>query len=314
MLWLKRNLFLAGWGVVALGLMAVAFYFLFSVRSQHDAVSGQLNQATVELQRLYQSEPYPESKNVQAIKQQQQQVADLLLEVKKHIPPPPAGRMDTASFKKLVDDSVFKLKREAEAARVTLPPGWDFTFTVQRKAMRFAPGTIEPLVARLEEIKALCAVLFQARVPSLDSLRRVAVSADELESGSYDYLTQSVVTNPLTGLVSVPYEVAFTGFSAELATVLDGLVKASKFVIVKNIAVEPAPAVTNLPPVGVAVRYVAPPPPPSDNPDEETEKPVPVFLPPGAPAASRSGLITLLHPQLLHITLLLDVVAPPAVK
>ena len=73
-------------------------------------------------------------------------------------------------------------------------------------------------------------------------------------AGSQDYLSAKPVTNAWAELV--PYEVAFHGFSSELAAVLEGLSHLPQGIVVTNLVVEPVEAVKpsplNLPKIGRA--------------------------------------------------------------
>ena len=93
---------------------------------------------------------------------------------------------------------------------------------------------------QLGEVKAICAVLFQAKINSLDNLRRERVSDDDLKGPQTDYLPDKSVTNELA--VLSPYEVSFRCFSSELAAVLAGFASSPCGLMVKTINVESAPA------------------------------------------------------------------------
>ena len=93
---------------------------------------------------------------------------------------------------------------------------------------------------QLAEVKAICAVLIQAKVNSLDNIRRERVSDDDLKGPQTDYLTEKSVTNELA--VLSPYEVTFRCFSSELAAVLAGFAASPCGLLVKTINVESAPA------------------------------------------------------------------------
>ena len=93
------------------------------------------------------------------------------------------------------------------------------------------------MASHLGEIKAICDILFDAKVNTLDSIRREKIS--ELNDNyPSDYLgTQKTITNTLAELT--PYEVTFKSFSAELALVLGSLAGSPNGFIVKSINVEP---------------------------------------------------------------------------
>jgi hypothetical protein len=145
--------------------------------------------------------------------------------------------VDSAAFKNLLQTTISHLERDAEKAGVNLQPKYDFTFTPQRKSLDFAADTLAPLAAQVAEIKALCEVLFDARVHALSGLRRVPVAKED--RGATDYLEgKKAATNALIGAVLAPYEIQFQGFTAELAAVLEGFYRASNCFIVRNIDVQ----------------------------------------------------------------------------
>jgi len=93
------------------------------------------------------------------------------------------------------------------------------------------------LAGQLGDIKAICDVLFAAKINTLYSLRRSRVSDDDSKGPQSDYLELSPVTNDLA--VLVPYEVTFYGFSAEIAAVLSGFANEPHGFIVTTLNVEP---------------------------------------------------------------------------
>jgi hypothetical protein len=138
------------------------------------------------------------------------------------------------------------MQRDAAKASVALPPKdasgqtYSFSFAAQRDRLAYAAGSLEPLAIQLSEIKAICAVLFQAKVNSLDELRRERVSEDDARGPQTDYLSDKSLTNELA--VMSPYEVSFRCFSSELAAVLAGFASAPCGLMIKTINVESAPA------------------------------------------------------------------------
>jgi hypothetical protein len=103
----------------------------------------------------------------------------------------------------------------------------------------FQEGELVPLAHQLAEIKALCDVLFEARIHALQRIRRVPVSKQDV--GTTEYLTGTkMVTNAVTGAVITPYEVTFQAFSTELAAVLTGLQRSRHPFMVRMMDVEHA--------------------------------------------------------------------------
>jgi hypothetical protein len=101
----------------------------------------------------------------------------------------------------------------------------------------FKEAELLPLAYQLVEIRALCEVLFEARVHALVRIRRVPVSKQD--TGTSEYLTGSkITTNAVTAAVVTPYEVTFHAFSPELAAVLTGLQQSRHAFVVKMLDVE----------------------------------------------------------------------------
>jgi hypothetical protein len=150
-------------------------------------------------------------------------------------------------------------------------------------------------------------VIFQAKVNSLDAVRRERVSMDDQNGPQTDYLdpTHLSVTNEMA--VLTPYEVVFQSFSAELAGVLAGFASGEHGIIVKSVNVEPASATSglldpNAP--GGAGMY-----PPNYYEGNLVRPPV-GGMPPTVPAqpTARGGLQTVLDEKPVKVTLVLNVV------
>jgi hypothetical protein len=139
-------------------------------------------------------------------------------------------------FRSYLDNTVAELRAEAERSGVEIPANYWFSFAAQKGAVSFSPTTLQPLAAQLAEINVLCQTLFDAKVNALVWLKRVPVDAQDT-LGSQDYLNAKPVTNAWAELM--PYEVAFEGFTPQLAAVLEGLHRLPHGFLVTNLVVEP---------------------------------------------------------------------------
>jgi hypothetical protein len=189
-------------------------------------------------------------------------------------------------------------------------------------------------------VKAICDILFQAKINSLDSLRRESISADDASSAQAqtDYTTRHSITNELA--VMAPYDITFRCFSAELASALAGFASSPYSLLVKTINVEPAPATpeeatqvaTSQMPMAAPQVIAAPPPPPGPSAAAERDAfnrryglgpegsrrfptPAPQVVPqpqvvpaPGTATSGRGGLPTVLDEKQLKVTISVDVV------
>jgi hypothetical protein len=347
--WIKRNLYFLIGSLVALALMGLAGWYLYSKWDLNNTLLGQLDGQYAELKRLSEQKPHPGSgkvDNIQAAKDQQKQLRAWMQKACEHfqrtppIPMPESGKVTEREFTYALSRTIDQLQREAANASVALPPKnsttgqtYSFSFEEQRPRLSFAPGSLEPLAAQLGEVKAICDVLFQAKVNAMDGLRRERVSEDDQKGPQTDYISDTSVTNELA--VLTPYEVTFRGFSSELAAVLAGFASSPYGLVVKSINVEQAPAVASAEQPGVpatpvaqtAAPYVPPPqvqvaaeraaaaafadrygpagrrPPPPPPVAQQTYTAAPV-----APPKSKGGLPTVLDEKQLKITISLVVV------
>jgi hypothetical protein len=240
MQWIKRNLFLVVSSAIALALLGFAGFYLYTKIQQDRAKTEELTAATQKLEALAKRDPYPNADNITAAKQEVKRVQGFLDDIEKHFAPAPyPEELNNMSFRSYLDTTRSELIQGAKRAGVEVPTNYWFTFSAQKGALNFNPASLQPLAAQLADIKALCDVLFDAKVNSLAWLKRVPVDSQQDNTmGSQDYVTTKPATNAWS--VVMPYEVAFQGFSSQLASVLDGLAHLPQCYIVTNIVVEPA--------------------------------------------------------------------------
>jgi hypothetical protein len=241
MSWIKRNLYFVVGSLLALGLMGYGSFYLWSQYQNEQKVTAGIKELYDESTRL---NKLPSSSKTDVIKQAREQeaaVRELAGKLRAHFPSPTPvpnlPKLDKRDFTKELPAAIAELTGEAQQSSVSLPKDYFFTFESQKRAMVFAPGSLEKLAVRLGEIKELCHVLFSARINALDGLKREMVSEDDKTPS--DYLDQKTLVTPL-GEVT-PYEVTFRCFTAELAAVLSELADSQYCFVVKTINVEPAP-------------------------------------------------------------------------
>lgn len=236
MAWIKRNLVLVVFGVVALGLMGFAGYFLYDNIQKNDEVILRLQTAVQDLNTLNASDPYPNEDTLAGIKKDQERVQQLLTDSRKAFA---VGRkpaqLDDRSFKLLLEKTIDELKKEALAAGVGIPSEkYSFGFTSQRNELQYKPGSLEPWAIQLGEIRDICRILYRAKVMALQGVRRAPFFPFDL--GGPDTMGMATATN--TFATYYPYEVTFRGFSSDLAAVLEGFQKSTNCYVVKMINVD----------------------------------------------------------------------------
>jgi hypothetical protein len=246
--WIKRNLYFLIGALVALALMGMAGWYLYSKWQLNNEVLAALQSDFEQLSNLNNQKPHPGSgkvNNIEIARDQQKQIAAAIEKARtqfQRIPPiPEMEKVTDADFSRALSQTIYQLQREATNAGVTLPPSYFFSFTAQRSKLSFAANSATPLSRQLGEIKAIADILVEAGVNSIDGIRREKVSADDQTSGTQsDYVDQKSATNQLA--VLTPYEVTFRCFSPELAAALAGFASSPHGFIVKAMNVERAPA------------------------------------------------------------------------
>jgi hypothetical protein len=298
--WLKRNLFFAVGGLVAVLLLLAAAFYDWRSWDHNATAFDQLNEIYGKLKELGEKKPAPGNSKVDNIKTAKEQEAEVRAWIvqagdffKPIAPIPDAPEVTSEAFAAELRRTIDQLQHAAESGSVQLPPKYGFSFEAQRSIVRFAPGSLAPLAVQLGEVKQISDILFAARVNALDGIQRVRVSDDDIAGPQTDYLNDACVTNSLA--VLTPYAVTFRSFSPELASVLTGFAASSYGLIVKAVNIAPAGAAT-----------------------QTAGAPSPYYQQggPGAPPAplaagtGRGGLPTVLQEQLLRITLEVVIVKP----
>lgn len=244
MAWIKRNLFMLIGGLVALALLGVAGWFLWSKYEEDVAVTAEVTAATEALKALVEADPHPGTEklnNIEAARKEVKRLTDLKGEIQKFFGVLPTStnhvKLDPAQFKNLLENSIDELERESKKMSVKLPDQYAFGFSEQRKKVQFAQGSLDILANQVTDVKTIAQILFAAHINQLISFRR-STTADDPVMGGADYLTRKMSTNKVDNTVTIGYEVKFVGFSADLAAVLEGFIKAPGCFIVKSVGVD----------------------------------------------------------------------------
>ncbi|MFO1457912.1 MAG: Amuc_1100 family pilus-like protein [Verrucomicrobiota bacterium] len=318
--WVKKNLGFVIGLAVAVVLLGAGVWYSLGTMGDSNAADGDLQAKKGQLDELVKREVYPDQANIQLARDEEQRVNAFILDARKkfalrQLP----ENLDNAAFKSLLESKIAELSREAERAGVKLPDKYNFTFEEQRKQLQLPERTLVPLTSHLENLAAICRVLFDAKVHSVVALKRSAVGTNEM-GGTGDLLTKKVSTNSTLGAVVYPYEVVFQGFSQELAKVFTGLINSPESFVVKTLNVERG-TLDNATPAAPAVVAPAPGFPPGMDPmlarryglyGRGTPQ-APVAAPP--PTTSRPGEVVL-DEKPLRVTIGLEVVSllPPKEK
>jgi hypothetical protein len=280
-----------------------------------------LNQEYSTLSGLNTQNPHPgddKTDNIKAAKEQNTEVRAFITgkvaNVFKPIPPiPDSTNVDNSMLATAIRRTIDQMRKDAAARGVQLATNYYFSFTVEGNRIMFDKAGLLPLSIQLGEVKAICDVLFTARVNAIDSIRREKVSVHDVEAQqSTDYLERNTVTNDVA-MIS-PYEISLRCFSSEIAALLSGFANSPNGLIVRAINVEPATA-TGADTAGIysgtiMPGYTAPP---------GVQRPFGEGYPPPVPTPTptpqqKGGLPTLLDEKQLKVTLLIEVVKLTAKK
>jgi len=241
MLWIKRNLVLVIGIVLSIGLLGGAGYYLYDNYFDNEDQQVQLDQLKGEVDQLKQG-IYPSDENISLVKSNTAlaeafiDTASRLLVTETYKP------VAAVTLHNQLPTIIDRLRRDATNAGVELPPNYQFTFGEIKRQASIFPYQVEPLVNQLNEVTAICGVLFNAKVRALDGLQRVM--AYNGDPGGPDLLTDlaqrtnSVATN-LT-IVSTPYRIVFRAFSSELSAVVNGISSAKEFMVIRQLDVDAA--------------------------------------------------------------------------
>lgn len=323
--WIKRNLLFVIGSVVALVLMGLAGFYLWTGMAKNDEALTKLNESYGTLKSLNDQRPHPgdeKTDNVKAAKEQEAAVHGFISKTSKVFQQAPAipasANVDSGALAAAMRQTVDQMRKDASSRGVQIVTNYHFSFTAVKDRIMFDRAGIAPLAAQLGEVKAICDVLFAARVNAIDSIRREKVSVHDTEAQmTTDYLDHTTITNEIA-LLS-PYEISFRGFSPEIAAVLAGFANAPYGFVVRAVNVEHsggagagvlATGYGEMAPVGN---------PYNPNPYGNTRRafaeegfapPAPVAPAPGTAPAGRGGLQTLLDEKQLKVTMLVEVVKP----
>ena len=295
MAWIKRNLFFVIGGILAIGLLGAAGYYNYVGWSHNTAKNNQLNENYSTLRDLTGKKPSPGNDkvdNIKAAKEQESRVRDWIRQAAESfqpiapIPNTVNNAVSSAAFAGALRRTIDKLQREADAASVTLPPKYNFSFEAQRSLVKFDTAHLGALAAQFGEVRTIAEILYAAKVNSLDGIQRVRVSDDDANGPQADYFDDHSVTNNLA--VLTPYQITFRSFSPEIGQVLAGFASSPYGFIVKSISVQAAGTLA------------------ATSPDATAPSPSPTPVPTVTPG--RGGLQTVLNEQLLRVTLVVEVV------
>ncbi|HWC60975.1 MAG TPA: Amuc_1100 family pilus-like protein [Verrucomicrobiae bacterium] len=306
MSWAKRNIYFLVSCIVAVVLLGAAGWYCWASSQANNANWDQLKAAYDQLKTLADKPFGPGNdkvNNIQAAKEQTEEVKKRVAEMEKFFTPIPSipntNHLNDRILAFAVRDTVSQIRAAAQARGVTVPtttPDFAFSFSLQMGKTIYDPNSADMLARQLGEVKVICDTLFAARIMALDSIQRERTSDDSSQQGQYatqpDYVDSISVTNGST--VISPYQITFECFTPQLGTVLANFANQKHTMVVKTLDIAPADMIGGMGMDGGGGRY----------PSETT-----YGNPYGTPQATfRGGLPTIIDEKKLKVIMLVDVV------
>ncbi|MBI4326498.1 MAG: hypothetical protein HY674_14715, partial [Chloroflexi bacterium] len=108
--WLKRNLFLVLGGLIALGLLAFALYFLMGKSKADAAVTEELDGQIAAFKELVNRPVHPGTEkvnNIQAARQDLKRLHGFTADLRKHfVPSPLPEKLNSQAFRSYLDNTI----------------------------------------------------------------------------------------------------------------------------------------------------------------------------------------------------------------
>jgi hypothetical protein len=291
--WIKRNLLFVIVGVVALGLLGGAGFYIYQGWSRNSDAFDKLNGIYGQLKDLQSQTPAPGNgkvDNTKIAKEQHKQIQSWIESAGKYfspIPPIPNGSVTSEAFARALSSTVDRLQGMAKESGISLPEQYFFSFKAQSRELNIASSA--QLSVQLGEVKAITEILFSANINALDGIQRTRVSDDDAAGPQGDYVDEHSVTNDLA--VFTPYVVTFRCFTPELSRVIAAFAASSNALFIKAINIQPAGAAS------------------ANSAAEAMSSGQPATVLAALPAGAAKGVLpTVLKEQLLRVSLELELV------
>ncbi len=240
MVWNKRNLLFVLSAAVGLILLVGAGCFFYGNWSANRKAVEEFKRAQGELKALQNKKPFPSKEAIQRARDAQKEVLGILGQFKDAFESAQeTPSLDEKTFKSFVSGTLAQLQTSAVNSGVNLPQSdYAFSFSGLITKLNFPTNSIGSWVMELHDVKSVCTVVFNAKVNTLESIRRAPVSTDEAAGGAGDFLPLNIVISE--NIVRAPYEVVVRGYSREIADVMNGFLRSTDCFIIKNIDIGPA--------------------------------------------------------------------------
>ena len=131
--WIKRNLYFLVGGVVALALMGMAGWYMYSKWNSNNEMLDKLNQAYDQLRTLNANNPHPgagQVDNVKLAKEQTQQIREVMSKIREQFRRvqriPEVEKPTDRDFSGALSRTIAELRHDATNSSVIIPPNYNF--------------------------------------------------------------------------------------------------------------------------------------------------------------------------------------------
>src|SRR4051812_30733785 len=146
MAWIKRNLFLVIFGVIALGLLGYAIMYFMGNRARNKELDSKLEETKGRLDAIGRKNPYPSKTNINVARSELAKVRKEVTASQELFKPIPFEKVADQNFRAVLDNTVFDLQERAKQIGVELPEkDYAFSFKAQKTLLTFAPGSFPKL-------------------------------------------------------------------------------------------------------------------------------------------------------------------------
>lgn len=228
--------------VVSVLLIGGAGYFAYAQYTAYTTAQGNLSSVRDSWQSLEQQDPHPGTETVRNIEAANKDLTNNVQVLYNNTvslfqPVPDILLTNATDLNIAVNEGIYRMTKGADLFGVTIKNDYNFTFRGQKAVVNYADsGSIPKYAFHLHNVERLVDAIFNARVHSLESIKRVKV--DEIDDNSFGIMTEVGMTKD-EFLLHTPYEISFKGFSSELASVIEHLANSKDVYIVKAMKVEP---------------------------------------------------------------------------
>ncbi len=221
------------WSVIAVGSLALGVLLFFAYQN-YSEVSVTYDKQATELARLQALKPFPDTGNLKALEAEKSRFAGRIGELRSELSgyEIPLEDVTPNAFQDRLREMVSSVVKDAAAAGVALPEKFYLGFNPYENELPSAAAA-PALLRQLKSMDFLVRALINGRATSIKVLERRMLAVESGSAPSAAGVKKS--TTPL--VTSDIVRVAFQGEAGSVRTVLNNIVSAKSFFIVRSLSV-----------------------------------------------------------------------------